>query len=73
MLGSAEYVDGERMVAALGYGAGFAVGQSHDGKEGAENFLREERVYGEGQEMSFGYESNEKVRRDCARWWNSTR
>ena len=38
MLGSAEDVDAERVVAALGYGAGFAVGQSHDGKEGAENF-----------------------------------
>ena len=47
MLGSAEYVDGEGVFAALGYGAGFAVRQSHDGEEGAENFLREERVYGE--------------------------
>ena len=46
MLGSAEDVDAERVVAALGYGAGFAVGQSHNGKEGAEKFGGEEWVYG---------------------------
>ena len=46
MAGSAENVDAERVVAALGYVAGFAVGQSHDGKEWAENFRGEEWVYG---------------------------
>ena len=46
MLRGAENVEAERVIAALSYGAGFAVGQSHDGKEGTENFGGEERVYG---------------------------
>ena len=45
-MGGAEDVDAERVVAALGYGAGFVVGQGHDGEEGAEDFGGEERVYG---------------------------
>ena len=46
MLRGAENVEAERVVAALGYGAGFAVGHGHDGKKGAEYFGGEEWVYG---------------------------
>ena len=42
MLGGAEDVKAERVLAALCYGAGFAVGHGHDGKEGAEDFGGEE-------------------------------
>ena len=45
MLRGAEDVEAERMVAALCYGAGFAVRHGHDGKKGAKNFGAEERVY----------------------------
>ena len=42
MLGGAEDVKAERVLAVLCYGTGFAVGHGHDGKEGAEDFGGEE-------------------------------
>ena len=42
LLGGAEDVETERVVAALCYSAGFAVGHGHDGEKGAENFGGEE-------------------------------